>query len=162
LAASTDCKTKYFFQAGFRQLEIDAVITVLGGISGLDLQSQQQQGSGLYAGVAPSKPKAFEKLLLAAADSGKDCCDAVIHQHSMGQMRCNICRCCRVYENARIVVHQLLILVRHGFGLMKSFVRAMKNDLLAKTRMQSLNLMRRNDESSCVGSSTRSLKDDRV
>ena len=75
MAASTDCKTKSFFQAGFRQPEIDAVITVLGGISGLDLQSQQQQGSGLYAGVAPSKPKAFEKLLLAAADSGKGCCD---------------------------------------------------------------------------------------
>ena len=80
----------------------------------------------------------------------------LIHQHSMGQTRYNICNCCPV-----IVEYRLLMLVRHGFGSMMSFVRAMKIDLLAKTKKQSLNLMRQKDESSCAESSTRLLKDDR-
>ena len=146
------------FQAGFHPPEIDAAITVLGGRSDLDLQSQQQQVDCTpelhHQNQKHLKSYYFQQLIQERI--------AVIHQHSMGQTHCNICFNCRVHENV-IVVYRLLMLMRHSFGSMKSFVRAMKNDLVAKTRMQSLNLlMRWNDESSCVGSSTSSLKDDRV
>ena len=101
--------------------------------------------SGLQAGVAPSKPKAFEKMSLVAADSGKDCQDPPFNGPTTLQYL-QLLSC-----------WLLMLLVRHGCGSMKSFGRTMQIDLPAKTRKQSLNLTRQNNESSCIESSTCSL-----